>query len=252
MDVSFTADRLRVRVFPTRGEMGRAAAKDIEDAVISVLEEKSDCNIIFAAAPSQNEVLASLAASTRIDWFRVRAFHMDEYIGLRPDAPQGFANFLRRALFDRVPLGEVRCIDCTARPEEEAALYAELLRRYPADIVVMGIGENGHIAFNDPHVALFDDPELVKSVELDEVCRMQQVHDGCFASLGEVPRTALTLTIPALTAPKKVFCVVPARAKAQAVLNTVRGAVCEACPASILRRHPDAVLYLDKDSASLL
>ncbi len=252
MGMSFTSDRLRVRTYPNRLQMGRAAAADIEDAVERVIEEKGGCNIIFAAAPSQNEVLSALAASDRIDWFRVRAFHMDEYIGLRPDAPQGFANFLRRALFDRVPFGEVRCMDCTADPEAEARRYGELLKKYPADIVVMGIGENGHIAFNDPHVARFDDPETVKTVELDQVCRMQQVHDGCFKSLDEVPRTALTLTIPALTAPERVFCVVPASAKARAVRDTVLGPISESCPASILRRHNNATLYLDRDSAALL
>ena len=126
------------------------------------------------------------------------------------------------------------------------------MKKYPADIVVMGIGENGHIAFNDPHVARFDDPETVKTVELDQVCRMQQVHDGCFKSLDEVPRTALTLTIPALTAPERVFCVVPASAKARAVRDTVLGPISESCPASILRRHNNATLYLDRDSAALL
>lgn len=249
---TFKADLLQVCVFETRAEMGQAAAADIEAAILEVLREKESCNMIFAAAPSQNEVLAGLAASGNIPWERVRAFHMDEYIGLAPDAPQGFANFLRAALFDKVPFGAVHCIDCTADPQAECARYAELLQTYPTDIVVMGIGENGHIAFNDPHVALFEDPETVKAVELDMVCRTQQVHDGCFAALEQVPKTALTLTIPALVAPERVFCVVPASSKAAAVHAAVQGPVSEQCPASILRRHPSAVLYLDAQSAALL
>ncbi len=252
MEKEFTADALRVRVYRTRAGMGAAAAADIEAAVLEVLAEKDFCNMIFAAAPSQNEVLAGLAGSKTIDWARIRAFHMDEYLGLSPDAPQGFANFLRRALFDRVPLGEVRCLDCAAEPEAECRRYAALLAEYPPDITVMGIGENGHIAFNDPHEARFDDPAAVKAVTLDEVCRMQQVHDGCFPRLSDVPRMALTLTVPALTAAKRVFCVVPAASKARAVRDTVTGPVSEACPASVLRHHENAVLYLDADSASLL
>lgn len=245
-------DQLNVRIFETRKAMGEAAAEDIAGAIRQVLGQKPCCNMIFAAAPSQNEVLEALASSDNIEWERVRAFHMDEYIGLPPEAPQRFANFLKRALFDRVPFRDVYLMDSEAEPAAEAARYAALLAAMPADIVLMGIGENGHIAFNDPHVALFNDPAMVKEVELDEVCRTQQVHDGCFAALDDVPRSALTLTIPALTAPKKVFCVVPAKAKAPAVRAALRGPVAESCPASVLRRHGDAVLYLDKESASLL
>ena len=252
MQKNIQKDNLHVEIFPTRSQMGLAAAQDIEAAICRIIAEKGTCNIIFAAAPSQNEVLAALAASSKIDWKNVHAFHMDEYVGISRDAPQGFANFLRRALFDRVPLGEVDYLDCTAVPEEEARRYADLLKKYPADLVVMGIGENGHIAFNDPHVADFQDPLAVKVVTLDEKCRLQQVHDGCFASLSDVPQQAMTLTIPTLCAPSRVFCIVPAATKAPAVQATLEGPVSEKCPASILRRHPNATLYLDSDSSSLL
>lgn len=168
------------------------------------------------------------------------------------DAPQGFANFLRRALFDKLPFGSVNCIDSTADPEEEVERYAALLSENPCDIVVLGIGENGHLAFNDPGVAYFEDPKAVKIVGLDEVCRMQQVHDGCFAAIEQVPHAAITLTIPTLFAAKKAFCIVPGPTKAEAVKNTLKGDISEKCPASILRRHPHAALYLDKDSAGLL
>lgn len=252
MPKTFRKDLLCIEIFPSRAEMGQKAARDIERAVCDVLSQKETCNMIFAAAPSQNEVLAALAASDKIDWGRVHAFHMDEYVGISPEAPQGFARFLRGALFEKAAPAQVEYLDCTAEPQAEAARYAALLEQFPTDIVVMGIGENGHIAFNDPHVADFDDPSLVKIVTLDEKCRRQQVNDGCFARLDDVPKTALTLTVPALMCAPRAFCIVPAATKAQAVFRTVTGPIEEACPASILRRHPNAVLYLDPDSAGLL
>ena len=214
-------------------------------AIRGVLAQKEERNMIFAAAPSQNEMLAALAAQPGIEWNRVNAFHMDEYIGLAPDAPQGFANFLRAAIFTKVPFRSVNCLDGTAAsrdPAAECARYSQLLRRFPVDITCMGIGENGHIAFNDPPVADFDDPALVKPVALDEICRNQQVHDGCFATLDDVPTHALTLTVPALMHAAQVFCVAPAATKARAVRDTLLGDIRTACPASILRRHPAATL----------
>ena len=178
---------------------------------------------------------------------------MDEYIGLAADAPQGFGNFLRGRLFGRLPFGQVFYLDGQAAdPQAECARYSALLAEYPADIVCLGIGENGHIAFNDPHVARFDDPVRVKVVDLDDKCRRQQVHDGCFASLGQVPTHALTLTIPALTAAPGMYCIVPAQTKARAVHDTVYGEITTACPASILRTKTGAKLYLDPDSGALL
>ena len=209
--------------------------------------------MIFAAAPSQNEVLAALVADTDIPWNRVNAFHMDEYVGLSPDAPQGFGNFLKEHIFGLVPFKSIHYIDISAPDAEaECARYAALLQQYPTDIVVMGIGENGHIAFNDPPVADFSDPLAVKPVALDDICRNQQVHDGCFAHIDEVPKTAVTLTVPTLFAGKHLFCIVPAKTKALAVCTTLTDGISERCPATILRRHPSAVLYLDGDSSALL
>lgn len=255
MTRTLTMHDLQVKIHDTRAEMGAVAAEDIANAIRSVLEHKEECNMIFAAAPSQNEMLAALIEEPDIEWNRVNAFHMDEYIGLAPNAPQGFANFLRAAIFDKVPFRSVNCLDGTAATKDtvaECERYSRLLFRQPVDITCMGIGENGHIAFNDPPVADFDDPELVKPVALDEICRNQQVHDGCFTALEDVPTHALTLTVPALMRAAQVFCVVPAKTKARAVYNTLLGEISTACPASILRRHPDATLYLDMDSASLL
>ncbi len=252
MSKEFLADRLTVTVFDTRAELGVTAARHIADAIARVLARKAECNVIFAAAPSQNETLAALRGAQGVDWRRVNAFHMDEYVGIAADAPQGFARFLKDRLFDHLPFGSVHLLDGNAEPEGECRRYEALLRAHPVDVVCLGIGENGHIAFNDPPVADFDDPLLVKVVTLDETCRLQQVHDGCFATLGDVPRQALTLTVPALLAGAELYAMVPAPTKARAVRDTLRGPVSTACPASVLRQHPAARLYLDRDSASLL
>ena len=244
-------DQLDVRVYPDRDEMGRSAAQEAAQAIRGLLAEREEVNLIFAAAPSQSEFLRALCAEGDIDWGRVNAFHMDEYCGLVPDAPQTFGNFLEKALFAKVPLKAVHYLrDAGTSPEEICGNYAELLERYPADIVCLGIGENGHIAFNDPPVADFGDPKLVKLVELDPLCRRQQVNDGCFSSLEEVPAYAVTLTVPALCRAEKMFCVVPGARKAAAVRDTCKGEVGEKCPATALRLHGAAVLYLDGDSAA--
>lgn len=232
--------------------MGIAAAKDISKCIKDILSVKSDCNIIFAAAPSQNDVLKSLIDDKEIEWNRINAFHMDEYIGLDEHAPQRFGNFLKNAIFDKVPFKSVNYIAFSDDTKFNINRYVELLLKYPTDLVIMGIGENGHIAFNDPHVADFHDDKIIKVVELDQVCRQQQVNDGCFSSIDKVPTQALTLTIPTLVKAKNLFCVVPAQTKAKAVYNMLNGAIGEQCPASILRLQTNAKLYLDDKSSALL
>ena len=250
---TFNKDLLKVNVYDSREEMGAAAAADVKAAILRALDKKKTINMIFAAAPSQNEVLANLATDKEIPWGRVNAFHMDEYIGLDKNAPQGFGNFLRDHIFGIAPFASVNYIRIDAPDaDEECERYSKLLRENPVDIVVLGIGENGHIAFNDPPFADFKDTKLVKTVKLDEVCRNQQVNDGCFASIDDVPTHALTLTVPALMSGSELYCIVPAKTKAKAVYETVNGEVGEACPASVLRTHKNATLYLDPDSASLL
>ena len=250
---SFKKDKLNVNIYDSRADMGRAAAQDISAKIKQLLCDKAQINMIFAAAPSQNEVLASLVADKSIPWERVNAFHMDEYIGLDATAPQCFGNFLREHIFGLVPFGSVNYIKSDATdPEAESERYSAILAQNPIDIVVMGIGENGHIAFNDPPVADFADKYLVKPVKLDEICRQQQVNDGCFAKLDDVPKMAITLTVPTLFAGDYLFCIVPAPTKAKAVQATICGEIGEACPATVLRRHANAVLYLDGDSSSLL
>jgi glucosamine-6-phosphate deaminase len=250
----FKAGKLNVKIYSNREEMGKAAARDAAAAINALLSEKSEINIIFAAAPSQNEFLAALAADKSVDFTKINAFHMDEYIGLSKDAPQGFGNFLRDRLFGLVPFKSVNYLNPSAdNPEAECERYSKLLSDNPPDMVCMGIGENGHIAFNDPPVADFNDKKLVKVVELELVCRNQQVNDGCFASIDEVPTHALSLTVPTLMKPKYVLCMVPAATKAQAVYNTINSPeISEKCPATILRTHDNATLYLEPDSAKLL
>lgn len=248
----FQADQLQVRIYENRQALGSAAASDGIALLDALLQKQAEVRVIFAAAPSQNELLAALCTATHLDWGRVTAFHMDEYIGLPPDAPQGFGNFLRTRLFNVLPFGNVFYLSGSTDAAEACARYGRLLSQAPIDIVFMGIGENGHIAFNDPPVADFRDPLLVKQVALDDTCRMQQVHDGCFASMDQVPTHALTLTVPALANAAHHLCVVPASTKAAAVKATLQEPLSAACPATVLRTCPDAVLYLDRDSARLL
>lgn len=250
---TFKKDNLKVNIYSSRDEMGVMAAADVKSAILRALGEKESINMIFAAAPSQNEVLENLANDNEIPWERVNAFHMDEYIGLDKNAPQGFGNFLRDHIFGIAPFASVNYIRIDAPDaEKECERYEKLLKENPVDIVVLGIGENGHIAFNDPPFADFEDDKLVKTVKLDEVCRNQQVNDGCFAKIEDVPTHALTLTVPALMAGKELYCIVPAKTKANAVFATVNGEITETCPASVLRTHSNATLYLDPDSSSLL
>jgi len=244
----FKVDKLEVAVYTDRAEMGEQAAKEVEAKILELLEEKSELRMIFAAAPSQNDVLAYLRQSERIPWEKINAFHMDEYIGLDEDAPQRFANFLKEHLFDRVNFKAVHLIHGDEDPRAECKRYAALLTEKPIDIVCLGIGENGHIAFNDPPVADFDDPAAVKVVELDHACRQQQVNDGCFASLDKVPRQAITLTIPMLMGGEYLFCVVPGPTKKEAVAATLEAEISTDCPATILRKHPHCKLYLDHAS----
>ena len=250
---TFKKDKLTVEIYENRTLMGEAAAKDIKAKIAQLLAQKQEINMIFAAAPSQNDVLKSLVEDKEIEWNRVNAYHMDEYIGLDKDAPQGFGNFLKAHIFGLVPFKSVNYIDITTdNPEAEAERYGELLKENPTDIVVMGIGENGHIAFNDPPVADFCDKRTVKPVKLDEVCRQQQVNDGCFKSIDKVPTHAMTLTVPTLVRAPYLFCIVPAPTKAKAVYETINGSIDEHCPASILRTHENAILYLDNESSQLL
>jgi glucosamine-6-phosphate deaminase len=247
------ADKLNVYVYESRPKMGKAAAAVIAAEIRQLIQQRGRAIVIFASAPSQNEFLANLVDAAGIDWTRVVAFHLDEYLGMDERAPQSFRRFLLDRLANKVPLGEFNGLrgDAPDGPAE-ARRYAQLLKENPPDIGVLGIGENGHLAFIDPPFCDFNDPEDVKVVQLDEVCRNQQVNDGAFRSLDEVPRHALSLTIPTLMRRPKLFAIAPGPTKRQAIKSTVEGPIDTTCPASILRRHPDAHLFIDVDSAEFL
>ena len=242
------AGGIDVQVHPSRAAMGRAAASVVAAKLRRLLQDGGSARMIFAAAPSQAEMLDALVAEPGIDWGRVTAFHMDEYIGLAPDAPERFALWLRRNLFDRLPFGAVHLIEPGADPAAAAVAYAQALAQAPIDIVCLGIGVNGHLAFNDPPVADLSDPLDVKVVELDAVCRRQQVDDGCFHRLADVPTHAITLTVPRLLRADRLVCVVPGAAKREAVRRALHDPIGAACPATALRRHPAVTLFLDPES----
>ncbi len=248
----FRVDTLRVEVYSDRRAMGEAAAQRVAESIAAAQADHGWANVIFAAAPSQNEMLARLC-ELPVDWEHVRAFHMDEYVGLPAGAPQRFGQWLKDRIFDIVKPAEVHLLEPSAdEPAKSAEAYAAKLRAHPVDVVCCGIGENAHIAFNDPLLANFSDPYLVKIVELELPSRQQQVNDGSFATLDDVPTHALTLTVPALTAAKAVHCVVPGTTKAEAVRTMLRGPITSLCPASVLRQHAGAILYLDPAASTLI
>jgi glucosamine-6-phosphate deaminase len=253
---SFTeiyADKLAVKIYESRAMMALAAAGMVGKKIKSLLTEQEFVNIIFASAPSQNEFLAALSKDGTIEWERINAFHMDEYIGLPENDPRSFAYYLDDKIFGRRNFRSLNYINGNAASiGAECKRYAKTLASYPADIVCLGIGENGHLAFNDPHVADFDDTSLVKMVKLDAECRQQQVNDSCFTSMADVPAYAITLTIPALMAGKYIYGIVPGPQKAVAVYNTLKKEIIEQYPSSVLRNHENAVLLLDRESSSLL
>lgn len=252
----FSAGEAEVEVFASRSDAGLAAALDLSSEISHHLTVFGGVRAVFAAAPSQNEFLAGLTRHAAIDWSRITAFHMDEYLGLGPDHPASFRHYLTEHLFKpaEIPAQNLHliCGEQVEQPLQVCLGYEELLKASPIDFVCAGIGENGHLAFNDPPIADFLDPVWVKVARLDEACRIQQVHDGCFANLADVPTHAYTLTIPALMSAINMSVVVPGIRKAEAVKAAIEGPISEACPASILRRHAGARIYLDTDSASLL
>ncbi|MDR6784895.1 glucosamine-6-phosphate deaminase [Pedobacter africanus] len=249
----FLKDQLKVKIYSTRREMGNSAAVMAAHCLRELLQHKDEVNIIFAAAASQLEFLEAIALEEGIAWNRVNAFHMDEYTGLPVSHPQRFGNFLNEKIFSKLPLKEVYYLNETGDDTEaESRRYAALLEQMPPDVTFMGIGENTHLAFNDPHVADFNDPVLVKIIDLDEPCKLQQVHDGCFSTVAEVPSWAYTLTIPALLQSKHIFCMVPGKNKAQAIKYTLTENISARYPSTSLRNHADATLFLDQDSASLV
>lgn len=246
-------DQLQVNVFATKAALGAAAAEEASSVLKAAVAERGEANVILATGNSQLSFLNAIRAMTDVPWRNINVFHMDEYVNLPAGHSASFPLFLRRHLLDEVRPKAFYPVPGDAVDLEAACkAYEKLLREHPADLCVMGIGENGHIAFNDPPWADFNDPSWVKVVELDQRSRQQQVGEGHFGSLAEVPTHAITVTIPALLAAKRLLVLVPEMRKAEAVEKSMFGPVTPDVPASILRQTAHAHLYLDSESASLL
>jgi glucosamine-6-phosphate deaminase len=246
-------DQLPVVIYRSNRELGQAAALDAQEIIKRAIEDKGEANVILATGNSQLTFLQALRSLEGIDWTKVAVFHMDEYVGIDPGHRASFPLFLRQHFISFVNPKSFYPMPSQPEDVDKACRdYEALLREHPADMVALGWGENGHLAFNDPPYADFDDPVWVKVVELAEVSRRQQVGEGHFDSLSEVPTHAITLTIPALLAAKSVLCIVPEARKAEAARACLTEPVSEDRPGSILRQVSYARVYLDQDSASKL
>jgi glucosamine-6-phosphate deaminase len=247
---AFRVDELEVRVFASGPELAAAAAADARAAILAAIDQRDRATVMFASGNSQLAFLDALTSRSDIPWTRVTGFHMDEYVAMDSSHPASFARYMRERIADVVDIGAFHYIDGRNDPAGEIARYTKLLDDNPLDLCCVGIGENGHLAFNDPPFADFADPVDAKEVTLDDASRRQQVGEGHFADLDAVPRTAITVTIPALLGADRVLAIVPEARKATAVHDALAGAIDTRCPASILRRTPHATLYLDEGSAA--
>jgi glucosamine-6-phosphate deaminase len=253
MSRDFTADALSVRVFDDVQSLAAAAATDAAHAIRTAIGDRGEANVMLATGNSQLVFLAALIEHADVDWTRVTAFHMDEYVDLPPAHTASFQRYMREKVAATIPLKEFHYLTGdTGDAQAEVERYAALLRSHPLDLCVCGIGENGHLAFNDPPVADFDDPADVKIVALEPASRRQQVAEGHFATIDDVPTHAITVTIPALVRARRLLAIVPETRKAIPVRDALTGPITTSCPASYLRRQSHATLYLDADSASLL
>ncbi len=240
---------MQVVVRETAAQAGAEAAQAVAAAITDAVRAQGSARVLFASAPSQLRMIEALK-SMEVPWSRVTALHVDEYAGIDPSAPQGFGRWLRDHLFDDVKPGMVELMRPDVDPATECARYAGLVAAGSIDVGCLGIGVNGHVAFNEPHQWSIDDPALVRPVRLDAASRQQQVDDGCFGALADVPTTAITLTMPALLAARHLVVTVPGSHKADAVARCVSGDVTPAVPASALRTHPSVALFLDRAAAA--
>ena len=246
-------ESLPVRIYATQVDLARDVARIAHEHLSEVLARKGSAAAILATGNSQIQFLEHLIAIGGIDWSRMTLFHMDEYLGIDANHPASFRRYMRERVEQRVKPRVFHYIaGDAALPLDECLRYKRLLESQPIDLCCLGIGENGHLAFNDPPVADFTDPHKVKLVQLDRPCRQQQVNEGHFPSIEAVPQYAFTLTIPMLCSAEKILCIAPEKRKANAVFNALRKPIATACPASILRKQAHATLFLDSDSASLL
>lgn len=248
----FTVDQMPVEVHPSNAAQGAAAAQRAAEILRAAVAAQGQARLVLATGNSQLTFHQALRVLPGIPWEKISVFHMDEYAGMRPEHPASFRRFLQEKIISFVQPAAFHGVQGEADPQAECARYTALLQAAPIDLCCLGIGENGHIAFNDPPYADFDDPAWVKVVALDEKSRRQQVGEGHFPDLAAVPTQALTLTIPALLSARAMLCIVPEARKAEAVRAALHGPLTEDCPASILRTRGYCRLYLDADSAALL
>lgn len=246
----FEAGNLKIEIYADRESASQAAADDAARALAGLGRAADEFGVVFATGASQIGTLAALTSTTGLPWEKVLGFHLDEYVGLPVAHPASFRGYLRHHLTSKVRLREFYEIDGMADDVEGVReQYAARLRAVNPRLCLLGVGENGHLAFNDPGEADFEDRLDVKVVHLDAVCRQQQASEGWFGSLDEVPRTAITVTIPALFRISRLILTVLGPRKAQAVKDMIQGPISTSCPASILRRHSDATVYLDREAA---
>jgi glucosamine-6-phosphate deaminase len=247
------AGTIRLQVYPNRKSAGVAAARAAADELLRLDEAGKDIGVIFATGASQFDTLEALTSLSGLPWGHVVGFHLDEYIGLDENHPASFRRYLREKLTHRVPMRTFFEIDGAADNLDAVCReYVHTLRSVNPQICLLGIGENGHLAFNDPAEADFDDPQAMKVVHLDRACRQQQAAEGWFQTWEEVPERALTLTIPTLFRVPKLIVSVPGSRKAEAIRRTLYDPITTSCPSTLLRTHPDVTIYLDTDSAAEL
>jgi len=242
---------LKVRIFPDKRQLAAAAASDAANKIRSAIDDHGYARIIAASAASQFEFLEELTRAPRIDWKRVEMFHLDEYLGLPKTHPASFQKYLLDRLIQPTGITRYHLLDGEANPQTVIAAVSAEIQKSPIDVAFVGIGENGHLAFNDPP-ADFETEEAYIVVELDEACRRQQLGEGWFKTMEDVPRRALSMTIRQVLKASEILAVVPDARKAQAVASSLQGEVSPMVPASVLRRHSNTTLYLDKYSAALL
>lgn len=242
---------IRALVFSDKRQLGEAAAEQAATCIRKATAQWGRARILVATGASQFEFLHALAGRGDVDWASVEMFHLDEYLGLSADHPASFRRFLLERLIQPAGIDHYHFIDGQGDPDEQIRRIGEALRSAPIDCAFVGIGENGHLAFNDPP-ADFDTLQPYLIVELDEACRRQQVGEGWFASIDEVPRRAISISVRQILEAREIICVVPDARKAEAVKNTLEGPVTPDVPASILQTHPNTTVYLDRESARLL
>jgi glucosamine-6-phosphate deaminase len=252
MVLSRQIEQLALEIYPDPTELVGAAVEQVVQHLQATLDQRDQATVILASGSSQIQFLKALTAAN-LDWSRITCFHLDEYLGIESDHPASFQRYMRELVADRVPLAQFHYLDSnTLQPLQECRRYGQLLAAQPIDLCLLGIGDNGHIAFNDPLVADFQDPDPVKIVKLAEKSRQQQVDVGFFKNLSQVPQYAMTLTIPSIRRAERILCLAMGARKAQIVQRLLQEPIAPSLPVTILRQQPQTTLLLDAEAAALI